>query len=241
MKRYLLLSGCVILLGLQNAVAAELASGFGDNRYNLSVMAEYSYNYTWRSMGNIDVLSTVPINKNFEVQAQMQYSSANVFTMAATMRPKFPLKVGEIFIDTEILYKAVIRNRQHDASVAISLGYRFDYLSFQFGWHGRVMTPFNIDWQSQETHMVEPFNILYRIEVFCRPQACNWNISASLADFDEFQIERMHQPIFTLGGRYDINNNWRVMLTAQCKPTGMFHLTASFYSATVRAGFTYKF
>lgn len=116
-----------------------------------------------------------------------------------------------------------------------------DYVSFQIGVFGRVMSSWDRDWNTEETYNIEPFNLLYRMEVFCRPQTSRWNISACVANIDDYQMERMWQPIFMLGGRYDINDHWRVLLQGECKPTGMFHLNATFYSAYIRTGFTYKF
>lgn len=215
--------------------------GFGEPRYQISVLGEYAYNRTWEHMGNIDILALMPINPYFEMQTNVQLSSASVYTGAVVLRPKFSLPAGELFLETELLYKAVARNRQSDFCGAVSIGYRMDYVSLNIGMFGRVMSAWDRDWHSDQTYNVEPFNLLYRLEVFCRPQTEKWNISACIANIDDYQMERMWQPMFMLGGRYDIDNHWRVKIEAECKPTGMFHLSATFYSAFVRTGFTYRF
>ena len=212
-----------------------------DARYEVTGRLEYSYNKSWGHHANIDAQALLPINKHFEMNVNLQASFKNVYTVGVILRPKFPLPVGEMFFDTEVLYKAVVRARQMDLVTALSLGWRFDYLSVQIGSFCRVMESYDRVENSEEGYNVEPFNLLYRLEVFARPQACNWNISAVFANYDDFQFERMWQPLFMLGGRYDIDHNWRVHLQAECKPTGMFHLNAAFYGATVRAGFTYRF
>lgn len=215
--------------------------GFGEPTYQLSVMGEYAYNRTWEHMGNLDIQALMPINPYFEMQTNLRFSTANVYTGALILRPKFALPVGELFLETEILYNAIARNRQSDFCAALSLGYRMDYVSVNVGMFSRVMSSWDRDLHSSEAYNSEPFNLLYRLEVFCRPQISRWNISAAFANIDDYQMERIWQPIFTLGGRYDIDSHWRVLLSAQCKPTGMFHLNATFYAAYVRAGFTYKF
>jgi len=58
---------------------------------------------------------------------------------------------------------------------------------------------------------------------------------------DDYQMERMWQPLFMIGAWYDVTDHWRINMGVQCKPTGMFHLDATFYGATLRAGFSYKF
>lgn len=212
-----------------------------ESRYAVTASVEYAYNKSWGHYANIDAQALLPINRHFEMNVNLQASFKNVYTAGVVLRPKFPLPAGELFIETEVLYKAVVRARQMDLVTALSLGYRFDYLSVQIGSYARVMESYDRDLNSEEAYNVEPFNLLYRLEVFCRPQRCNWNISAVFTDYDDYNFERMWQPLFMLGGRYDVDAHWRVMLQAQIKPAGMFHLNAAFYGATVRAGFTYRF
>lgn len=215
--------------------------GFGERHYSLSAMAEYSYNTTWGHHGNFDVQALMPFNPHFEMEAKLQFSTANVHTMALQFRPKFELPVGEMFLETDVLYRAVARNRIHDFTAALGVGYRMDHVSVTLGVFSRVMDDWDRDWHSNETYVVEPFNLLYRIEVFCRPQNNPWNLSFMFSNVDDYQLERMWQPLFSVGAWYDLNNHWRLNFAAQCKPTGMFHLDASFYGATLRAGFSYTF
>ncbi len=223
------------------SIMAATDSVHVSQRYSLTALVEYSYNKSWGHFANIDAKALLPVNRHFEMALNAQASFKNVYTFGVIARPKFPLPYGELFIDTELLYKAVMRVRQMDFAMAVSVGYRFDYLSFQVGMFSRVMGSYDRDWNSEEGYNVEPFNLLYRLEVFCRPQACNWNISAAVANCDDYNFERMWQPLFMLGGRYDVDNHWRVLLQAQCKPAGMFHLNAAFYGITIRTGFMYKF
>lgn len=210
-------------------------------RSTLTAMVEYSYNKSWGHFGNADVQAFLPLSRHVEMNVNLQASFKNVYTVGVIIRPKVILPYGELFFDTEVLYKAVMRANQMDLVTALSLGYRFDYVSVQIGSFVRVMSGYGRNWHSEDTYECEPFNLLYRLEVYCRPQTCNWNIGVAFSNYDDYQFERMWQPLFALGGRYDIDEHWRVHLDAQCKPTGMFHLNAAFYGATVRAGFTYRF
>lgn len=215
--------------------------GYGDGRYRLDVQAEYAYNHTWEHYGNLDVNAFMPVTKGLELEGRVQLSTANVYTMGAVLRPKIELPVGELFFETEALYTNVRRACQHDMVVAISMGYRMDYVSGQIGWYGRFMQPFRMDWHGEDARNIELNNIFYRLEVSCRPQSCPWNITAIISNVDEYRIERHWQLLFGLQGRYDIDDHWRVTLLGQIKPTGMFHMNAEFYGAVVRAGFSYRF
>jgi len=215
--------------------------GFGDRRYSITGMVEYSYNTTWSHHGNFDVQALLPINPHFEMETKLQFSTANVYTSVVQLRPKFQLPVGELFIETDVLYKAVARNRMNDLTAALGIGYRMDYVSVTLGVFSRVMADWGRSWYSDESFVAEPFNVLYRVEVFCRPQDNPWNLSFCISNVDDYQMERMWQPLFMAGAWYDVDNHWRLIFGAECKPTGMFHLDATFYGATARAGFTYKF
>jgi hypothetical protein len=116
-----------------------------------------------------------------------------------------------------------------------------DYVSVTLGLYCRVIDNWDRSWHTDETYVVEPFNLLYRVEVFCRPQNNPWNLLFLISDVDDYQMERMYQPLFGIGAYYDVNDHWRLNFAAQCKPTGMFHLDATFYGATFRTGFSYRF
>lgn len=232
----------ILFLVLCPFVFLEAASpGFGTRKYTVGASVDYGYNTSWGHYGNLDVQALMPINPYFEMEAKGQVSSANVHTGALLLRPKFELPAGEIFLETDIMYRAVARDRVSDITAALGVGYRMDYVSLTLGLFTRVLDNWDRSWYSTETYMSEPFNLLYRIEVFARPQDNPWNISASFSNVDDYQMERMWQPLFGLGAWYDVTDHWRLNFGLQCKPTGMFHLDASFYGATFRAGFSYRF
>ena len=236
MKKILFLLLALCPLGLMAA-----NPGFGDRKYSLSGMVEYSYNKTWGHHANFDIQSLMPINSHFEMEARLQFSTANVYSGALQLRPKFELPVGELFVETDVYYRAIARNRIGDITAALGVGYRMDYVSVTLGVFSRVIDDWDRSWYNDESFVCEPFNMLYRLEVFCRPQNNNWNLSFMFSNIDDYQMERMWQPLFGIGAWYDINEHWRLNFMAQCKPTGMFHLDATFYGATGRVGFTYRF
>lgn len=237
MKKFLV----IIALLCPLVVFAARQPGFGDRGYRLTVMGEYSYNKTWGHHGNLDVQALMPFNKYFEMEAKMQLSTANVYSGTVQLRPKFELPVGEMFIETDLRYRAIARNRIGDITASIGVGYRMDYVSVTLGSFTRVIDDYALTWHEEGNYVVEPFNLLYRVEVFVRPQNNFWNLSFMFSNVDDYQMERMWQPLFMVGAWYDVADHWRLNFGAQCKPTGMFHLDATFYGATFRTGFTYKF
>ena len=114
------------------------------------------------------------------------------------------------------------------------------YVNVQLGMSNRVMLPPTFD-EGGDVFVCEPFDLLYRIEVYVRPATSVWNLSLALANVDDYQIERMWQPMFYLGGWYDIDDHWRVSLQGKLKLAGMFHLNAHYYASELRLGAQYRF
>ena len=239
MKRFLLSVFC-ILYSVGMAVFAG-NPGFGERRYSVSGMLEYSYNTTWGHHANFDIQGLMPFNPYFEMEARLQFSTANVHTLALQFRPKFELPVGEMFLETDVYSRFVSRSQMNDFTAALGVGYRMDYVSVTLGVFARVLDDWNREWHTNDTYVVEPFNMLYRLEVFCRPQTNPWNLSFIFTDFDDYQMERMWQPLFAIKAYWDVVDHWRLNFGVQCKPNGMFHLDATFYGATFRTGFSYRF
>ncbi len=222
-------------------LAAMAQTQPGDTCYALSLHAGYGHNLTYGSTGNFDVDAFLPLTPHFEMQANIRTSTANFYAFGVQLRPKFALPVGEMFLEDRLLARLFVGDAINEAVQTLSVGYRMQYISVQVGMSCRFIIPQPYEWHSTESIICEPFNVLYRVEGFVRPQSSAWNISLCAANIDNYQVERVWQPMFMVGGWYDINRHWRVRLSAACKPTGMFHLNAAYYAAEVRAGAEYRF
>ncbi|MBQ7449189.1 MAG: hypothetical protein IJS73_05225 [Paludibacteraceae bacterium] len=211
----------------------------------LSTKVEYGFNDVWGHHANFDLEALVPLNKYFDLGAGVQLSTANVYTFNVEVMPKFPLTVKqnrELYLDTRLLYRAVVRNKIHDFSWAFGMGYRQDYVDIFIGFNMRMMDAMRRRVDNNMNEMVsEAMMPIYSLEVFGRPRTCNWNVSARIANFDQFQIEHMWNPIFSIAGQYDPTEHWRVLARVICKPAGMFNMTASFFDIHCYAGFVYTF
>ncbi|MBQ9339529.1 MAG: hypothetical protein IJS13_04260 [Paludibacteraceae bacterium] len=245
LKRYIALATTFVVAFVLTTRAAR--------PYSLSVLGTYGYNTTWQHFGGGELKAYMPLNANVELEAAFEGLSSNVYTASATLRPKFAVPVGEMFVDASVLYKAVQRNRMHNAAGALSLGYRMDYVSLQVGCFTQMWADYGRMWNSEEEYVIDALNVLYRLSVNVRPLCERWNIYFGVSDYTELEYERMWQPIFFLGAYYDFPpssnfeyeynaaSHFRLLAEVLCKPTGMFHLNASFYGAKVKVGFAYKF
>ncbi len=222
-------------------VMAEEAEQEFKFRPQINAFVEYGYNYTWRNYGNLEVKALMPVNKHFEVDAVAHFSTANVYSLGADFRPVFPLPTGDLYLETKLAYRAIVRNRMQNLSAAFSVGYRMDYVRFQLGAYSIMFAEFNRNWHGDTEVFIEAPSMLYALEVWVRPQTSIWNINLRVSNYNDYSIERVWQPLFALGGRYDFNRHLKLLAEVECKPTGMFHLDASFYGITARVGVGYKF
>ena len=234
MKR-LILSLSILLAGV--SLSAQLT----ERPIELRFFGGYVYNDVLGSSGCFDLQTTVPVSEHFELDANLQASTRSTYAGAVHLRPLFPLPVGELYLENRLLFRYITNSRTYDFDVALSAGYRMDFVDVRLGWFARFMDEVKGPWHSTAETVVEPFNLLYRIEAFVRPQSNPWNISLVFANIDDYQMERMWQPLFGLNFRYDPIKQLSVLGGIECKPTGMFHLNAQFYAMYSRIGIAYRF
>ena len=234
MKKRIIITFVGVLALFSNPLCAS-------EQYSISLDMGYGHNLTYGSFANFDLGAYMPLNTHFEMQANVRMSTANTYAVGVQMRPKFALPVGEMYIEDRLLTSFIRREQFLDFVHALSVGYRMQYVNVQLGMTNRVMLPPTYELRSGDTFVCEPFDLLYRLEVYVRPATSVWNLSLALANVDEYQIERMWQPMFYLGGWYDIDKHWRISLNGKLKLAGMFHLNAHYYASEVRVGAEYKF
>lgn len=245
-KKFIILSTCLLLPFFAMMTKAQEADTVADDfklgkDIRLRGYVGYGYNYTYGSYADFDIWSRIPLNRYFEMDAGVQLSTANVYSLSFDARPKFPVPVGEMYLDTRLLYKIVARDGVHDVAASFGLGYRMDYVDVQIGAFTRFMNEFGRPWHEENEIVGESISMHYSVEVFVRPQTSNWNLRMRIANYDDFQLERVWQPLFMIGGIYSPIEHLSVMAEVLCKPTGMFHLNASFYGIKGRVGVEWKF
>jgi hypothetical protein len=212
-----------------------------DTNYMVSLHTGYAHNLTYGSYATFDVDAYMPIHQHFDMQVNLRTSTANSHSLGVQLRPKFALPVGELYIEDRLMMRFVARDEFNEFLHAISLGYMMEYVNVQVGVYTRVIQPLPYIPRSEDELICEPFDVLYRVEAFVRPRTSPWNISLALSNVDNYQIERMWQPMFYLGGWYDINEHWRVRMSGKLKLAGMFHLNAHYYASELRVGAEYRF
>lgn len=213
-----------------------------DERYSISLTGFYGWNNTWLSHGGVDVNAHLPVNPHFELDVATEYNSASIWAFTVVTRPKFPLRVGELFLDWGFHNRLFFADYQTAwLSLTGSFGYRMDYVSVQFGIVSNFICDMKRDWKTEDENIYEPFNLLYKIAVNVRPFTSCWNIQLSMANYTDYEYERTWLPIFSVRGNYNFLNHFSAMLDVYFKSAGRFHLNNHFSGILVRAGIKYMF
>lgn len=216
------------------------AQTYGSDRYAISAYANYGYNSSWRNYGGVDVRGFLPLARHFEMTVNAESLTSGVFSSSVTARPKFRLPVGEIFMDGTVSFRNLYRYELSELVFAASVGYRMNYISVQAGLFCRGM--FDTGNSPEKSSLWEtPLNLVYRIAFRVRPLECRWNVGGGISNYDEYEYERMWQPMFFINGHYDLNERVSLLACVRIKQAGMFHQIASFYGIDTRCGVSYKF
>lgn len=208
--------------------------------YSIRAGAEYQYNATYGHQAAFNVMAVVPVGFHFDFQPAVQASTANYYTAALQTKAKFNLPAGRLYLKNRLVFKDVARSNMYDFCMGLSAGYEWDYIDVEVGMFSRFMDSFGRDYHSLDATLCEPFNLIYSIKGLVRPGSSRWNLTLGMSNVDIFEMERGWQPIFSMGGKFAVNNRLLLNLDAFCKPAGMFHLNAEFYAAIVRFGVTYR-
>ena len=207
---------------------------------SVTVLGNYGYNNTWRNYGGLDIRGFVPFGKHFELKADAEVLTAGIFSGSVTFTPKFPLSVGELFLDGTLNYRNLFKYKSAEFVTAASFGYRMDFVSVQAGLFYRGI--FNTDRNAEGPYVGEkPVDMVYRVSFNVRPSTSRWNAGGGITNYNEYEYERMWQPMFFIDGRYDLSDSLSLLATVQVKQSGMFHQIVSFYGIDTKVGLRYEF
>lgn len=224
---------CIVLVAMTTMAAAQTRD------VSLTALGDYTYTTTYGSSTGIDLIADIPVGTRFDCEPALQLTTAGVHTAAIQTRTLFPFEKSALYLKNRITFKDVARSSMYDACLGLSLGWTCRHLDVEAGMFGRVMDSFGRDIHSLDAALCEPFNLIYSIKgILCNPDS-RWNAWASVSNVDVFQMERMWQPIISAGGWYNLTDRLSLRMDVVCKPTGMFHLNAEFYSLSARAGVTF--
>ena len=207
---------------------------------DVAVQGVVSYNNTSRWHGGADVKGVFHVD-NVDFALNVEALSSSTYSFGLTVSPSFEVcRNGFVFLDGTLHSRLFSKYEVCEFVYAGSVGFKMRHFSAQVGLFSRTIDDIGREWHSLESFVTEPFNLLYKVSISIMGYDHPWDVYLVGSDYTDFEYERMWEPIFTLGGRWDFKDRWSAVAEGTLKPSGMFHLDASFYNATLRVGVKYK-
>ena len=198
----------------------------------------YSGTYKW--YGGLDVQGAMQIN-NTDFNLNLEALTENVYSMGMTVSPAFNVCTnGYLFLDGTLHSRIFANYKTYEFVYAASAGFRMRHFLVQAGLFSRTIDAFGRDWHSLQNYVTEPFNLLYKVRLNLKGNDHPWDVYAVFSNFNEYEYERMWEPIFSLGGRWDFKDRWSAIAEGTLEPAGIFHGTVKFYEAIMRVGVSFR-
>lgn len=231
-KRHIFLLICVFLTVFLSAQEAQ--------KHNISadVMAQgvVGYNLTYKGYGGIDLKGVMHVD-NTDFTLNLEALTANVYSLGMTVGQSFEVcRNGFVFFDGTLHSRIFSNYKTYEFVYAASAGFRMRHFSVQAGLFSRTIDAFGRDWHSLQNYVTEPFNLLYKVKLSLKGFDHPWDVYAVATNYNDFEYERMWEPIFSLGGRWDFKERWSAVAEGTLEAAGIFHGTVKFYEAVFRVG-----
>ena len=235
-KRSVLLLICLLSAVFLNAQEAKKHAISAD----LSAQGLVGFNNTYRWYEGADLKGVLHIDNN-DFYLNLEALTANVYSMGLSVRPNIELcRNGFGYIDVSVHSRFFNNYKIYEFVYSASFGFKMRHFDVQLGLFTKVIDGFNKPWDEVESRVLEPFNFLYKLRFSIMGFDNPWDICLTGANFNEFEYERMWEPLFSLGGRWNFKERWSAVAEGTLKPAGMFHGSVRFYESVLRIGVNYK-
>ena len=224
------------LLGVLPAAAGVPDKKANGDHYEVALLGIGGQNRTWGGFGGGALQANLPVWKYLDIQSGLQGLSPGAMTGLLQLQPILPLRKGELFADVTGYYGGFYNYGIHECLLAGSIGWRNAHFSVQAGLSVRWIMD-----RGKSSPVVEPVDPFYRIAYRVKKNDASWNLTAGVANYSRYQVERAMQPIFFLEGSYRIGQQLSLIGEVYVKPVGMFHLVASWYGVSAGIGIRYRF
>ena len=198
------------------------------------------YNNTFKWYGGADVKGVLHVG-NTDFTLNLEALTANTYSLGMTVSQSFEVcRNGFVFLDGTLHSRIFSIYKTYEFVYAGSVGFKMSHFSAQVGLFSRTIDAFGRDWHSLENYVTEPFNLLYKVKISVMGFDNPWDVYLVGSNYNDFEYERMWEPIFSLGGRYDFKERWSAVAEGTLEAAGIFHGTVKFYEAVMRIGIKYK-
>ena len=231
-KRHIFLLLCLFSMTVLNAQEAR------EHVISADVAAQglVGYNTTFNWYEGLDMKGVLHAD-NVDFTLNFEALTKNVYSIGLTASPSFEVcRNGFVFVDGTLHSRIFGIYNNYEFIYAGSVGFRMRHFSVQAGLFSRTIDTWERDWHSLDSPVTEPFNLLYKVKISVMGFDHPWDVYGVFSNYNDYEYERMWEPIFALGGRWDFKDRWSAVAEGTLKPAGQFHGTVKFYNAVFRVG-----
>lgn len=194
------------------------------------------YNNTYQWYGGADLKGVLHVD-NTDFTLNFEALTKNVYSIGLTVSPSFEVcKNGFVFVDGTLHSRIFGNYKIYEFVYAGSVGFKMRHFSAQVGLFSRTIDALGRDWHSLDSPVAEPFNFLYKVKISVMGFDHPWDIYFVGGNYNDYEYERMWEPILSMGGRWDFKERWSAVAEGTLQSAGMFHGTVKFYEAVFRVG-----
>lgn len=189
------------------------------------------HNVAFGGFGAVSLETRQTFDCNFAISGGVQYNTIGKTSLEA--RPAYVINFNGGRIAPELLL--AYNNLTSIDSFAAGAGITGDFgrISAKLGYYYHIFG-------GQGDKITEPFNIYYELSVHLLKKVENWKMDLTITNNEIFELERHYQPSFIAECFYYPNSKLGISFGIDCKPTGMFHLSADYYQSYIKTGICYR-
>ena len=186
------------------------------------------------TFGNFSAI-TIEAEHNFAANVSLKGGllSSSYERMAAEMRTSYRHDLGFGVLHLEGLMHYAAQSSHSTHALGGGVGLTTSRLFVTIGYYFRTL-------KNSTDRLTEPFNLYYRFGVSCLPNNPDWDLMLTFSNSHFLELERHYQPSLNIDGVWHLSEKLGATLGLSYKPTGIFHISTTYYQLYANLGVCYK-
>lgn len=202
-----------------------------------------SLGYTHSLLHGHGILADVALDytprKWVELFGGVNVNTWNIYTASVRGDFRWWLSDSEnLAIRNQYLYNCFVDDNLQRFNISLALAYDQEYFYIAAGSYIHFFTPIYSS-SSKRSFVWEP-GFVYDVRTRLFKKSHVWNLGIQITNILPFIVERFYAPIFVLNANYRLLgegvNNFNLFAQLACQPSGIFHISANYYSFYIKIG-----
>lgn len=219
-KRYITL---LLLLCISSLIYAQNG--------NVELGARVGHNATFGNFSAVTLKAEHNFGANFSLRGGIFQSSYERF--ATEVRPAYRHELDFGTLHFEGLMHYATQSNHNTCALGGGVGITTSHLFATLGYYFRTLG-------NATERLTEPFNLYYKFGVSCLPDVQDWDLLVTFSNSHLLELDRHYLPSLTIDGWWHLSEKMGATLGLSYKPTGIFHISTTYYQLYANFGVCYK-